>query len=513
MRLASVVASLVMCFTFGNASDFSVAAELAFPYRASVRGGHVPIRSGPGEEFYETDRLSEGDQVEVYRHDSGGWCAIRPPAESFSWVPADRLELTENPSLARVVVVPTKTRIGSVLSDIHDVEYISLREGEIVELLGSKALSGPSTRAPQSWFKIAPPAGEFRWIHNSQLVRSNSETTASEVPPPVPSPNDQTAQQPVTIETFPLESPEATSQPVETPPSVDVNPERRVPVIRASFQNQADMAEPQSAVATPTVSAATNDSSVHHSPTNHANIESDTVTWRAVAAPTDPLSAPEPSSFEVKFRALNVMLSRTVLAEVDQWDLEPIQQQTKLLAELATTAEQHAKVQSFLSKLGQFADLQQRRQRIEQQPSNFVASANHLQPATTSVLAKPNPMPPVKVDGTIPPNPEMPVILGRQRASNASQPIPVPTGTSANVDNSIFDGTGTLISVVSRRQGLPELALTDSKGRILKFVTPPPGRNAFSLVNKQVGVIGQSSYLRELNKPHITARRIVPLQR
>ena len=44
--------------------------------------------SGPGKNYYPTDKLHKGEKVEIYRHDPGGWCAIKPPRQSFSWVSA-----------------------------------------------------------------------------------------------------------------------------------------------------------------------------------------------------------------------------------------------------------------------------------------------------------------------------------------------------------------------------------------------------------------------------------------
>ena len=51
-----------------------------------ITADDVYVRSGPGENYYPTDKLKAGQEVEVYRHDPGGWYAIRPPKGSFSWV-------------------------------------------------------------------------------------------------------------------------------------------------------------------------------------------------------------------------------------------------------------------------------------------------------------------------------------------------------------------------------------------------------------------------------------------
>src|SRR6185503_5759455 len=69
---------------------------VGFPYRASITADTGAVRSGPGEEYYETSGLRRGDEVEVYRHDPHGWCAIRPPQGSFSYVPAEHLKLLDD---------------------------------------------------------------------------------------------------------------------------------------------------------------------------------------------------------------------------------------------------------------------------------------------------------------------------------------------------------------------------------------------------------------------------------
>jgi len=153
--------------TFCALSSISHAEE-SFPYTVAIEAAEVAVHSGPGAEFYETERLSSGSEIEVYRH-VGDWCAIRPTADSFSWVAAEHLEITDTPTLARVINVPVKTRVGSKFSDVHDVEYISLQLGEVVELIGTKMLATDDEDEPQRWFRISPPAGEFRWIHKDAL--------------------------------------------------------------------------------------------------------------------------------------------------------------------------------------------------------------------------------------------------------------------------------------------------------------------------------------------------------
>jgi uncharacterized protein YgiM (DUF1202 family) len=132
------------------------AAELEFPYEAYINADDVYVRSGPGRDYYPTDKLRKGDAVEVYRHDPGGWLAIRPPRGSFCWVSSRHLDQLED-NLAAVNSERVVARVGSSFSDVRDVIQVRLERDEKVEILEQ-----PSPESP--WCKIAPPAGEFRWI-------------------------------------------------------------------------------------------------------------------------------------------------------------------------------------------------------------------------------------------------------------------------------------------------------------------------------------------------------------
>ena len=74
-----------------------------------------------------------------------------------------------------------------------------------------------------------------------------------------------------------------------------------------------------------------------------------------------------------------------------------------------------------------------------------------------------------------------------------------------------FDTSGRLINVVSQRPNAPPYAIVNSDRVVLAFVTPAPGVNLRPFIGKQVGVSGQRGFIPELNKPHVTAQRINPL--
>ena len=112
-----------------------------FPYRTVVAADDVYVRSGPGQNYYPTDKLKRGAEVEVYRHDPGGWCAIRPVDGSFTWVSSRFLKPTED-NLAVVTEEGVQARVGSQFSDIRDVVQVRLQKGEVVELLDRPPRAG-----------------------------------------------------------------------------------------------------------------------------------------------------------------------------------------------------------------------------------------------------------------------------------------------------------------------------------------------------------------------------------
>ena len=71
------------------------AQDRKFPYEAVVDLDSEYVRSGPGPNFYPTDKLPRGAKVMVHRHDPGGWCMIAPPVGSFSWILAKNVKKTE----------------------------------------------------------------------------------------------------------------------------------------------------------------------------------------------------------------------------------------------------------------------------------------------------------------------------------------------------------------------------------------------------------------------------------
>ena len=128
LPIAAILCSLACCV----AAAAQAAPDQTFPYKAYVTADDVYVRSGPGDNYYPTDKLKAGDQVEVYRHDPGGWLAIRPVPGSFCWVAGRFLQIgTKN--IATVSEEHVAARVGSRFSDIRDVIQVRLHRGELVE--------------------------------------------------------------------------------------------------------------------------------------------------------------------------------------------------------------------------------------------------------------------------------------------------------------------------------------------------------------------------------------------
>lgn len=204
--------SLFCCAALAISSATSVvlAQDSQYPYTAYVSVDAAYVRSGPGKHYYPTDKLRRGDAVEVYREDPGGWLAIRPPAKSFSWVPASVLQPTKN-NLAVVTGDRVASHVGSRVNDSHNVIEVRLERGEEVEIIAAEAITSDGQQ--QLWCKISPPSGEFRWIYGrfvdrtkpmpvAPTIASAAAAPAATVVPPAVAPPSTPAPDAVASGTF-----------------------------------------------------------------------------------------------------------------------------------------------------------------------------------------------------------------------------------------------------------------------------------------------------------------------
>lgn len=182
---------LLSCFALAALPSSLIGAENPFPYKAYVSADNVNVRSGPGQSYYATDALKEGQEVEVYKHEPGGWCAIRPPAGSFSWISSHHIKPTRD-NLAVVTEENAAVRIGSKFRDVRDVIHVRLHKNEVVEVL--EAPRGTGGGGANNWYKIAPPSGEFRWVNIKHLETEEMRAEARHRRGERPARNDSLAE-------------------------------------------------------------------------------------------------------------------------------------------------------------------------------------------------------------------------------------------------------------------------------------------------------------------------------
>jgi hypothetical protein len=301
-------------FVFAIARTPAAAAELS-PYEARVVATGASVHSGPGERFYPTDTLALGDVVEVYKDKPNGWLAIRPPVNSFSWVAGSDLKLRDD-GLAEVINDDVASRIGSRLSDQHNAAQVRLKKGEVVEVLDEEVIEG------ETWSKIAPPAGEFRWIRASLVERIGVVQTASAEST---APANTNASEPKSA--------------AEAPPLISEPPASSAPAAPAAVA-------PVSA--TPVASAAP----------------------AAQPAARQQAAGPVADDLSRELTAIELRLSRMVAAPVNLWNTERLERDaTQLLSRAQTMAERDA-VQVTLNKIQQFAAIGLRSNQVPAIPTS-----------------------------------------------------------------------------------------------------------------------------------------------
>ena len=92
--MRTIVIAMMLVTSLAALTDQATAQSRneKFPYDAVIADDEVYARSGPGREYYPTNRLRKGDHVRVIRHDHGGWFMIEPPSPSFALVRQDHVQ-------------------------------------------------------------------------------------------------------------------------------------------------------------------------------------------------------------------------------------------------------------------------------------------------------------------------------------------------------------------------------------------------------------------------------------
>jgi uncharacterized protein YgiM (DUF1202 family) len=430
------VAALLLC------SATSALAEVTNPYEARIVVASAPVRSGPGERFYSTETLAEGETVEVYREHADGWLAIRPSKSSFSWVFGRHLRMRED-GFGIIEKDEVASRIGSQFDGQRNAVQVKLRRGEVVEVLDKDSSGG------ETWYKIAPPAGEFRWIYAPHAKRVRSLAISE----------SERDGQPIVVATSANEESDAADNKTidasgdTTTATPDATPDETWRAASADRPSASDDMIPP--------------------PLSSSESAPPTTTLQQT---TEPANGPAPGPADLvsnvsgalgrRLTEIELRLSRMVAAPTTQWNTERLERDAEaLLAQAQSPAERDA-VKATLAKMDQFKAIGQRYQQM---------TAN----------------------GTIPGTPSITPI---------SQSLDGPTEGDGR-----YDAVGVLRPVVSKRPGAPRFALVDERGQVISFVTPTPDMNLQPYLGHRVGVVGNRGFIPEFHRAHVTAGRVTPL--
>lgn len=149
----------------GNEQDGSA------PYIVFVAESSAHARCGPGKQHYRTESLRRGQELEVYVETEAGWLGVRPPDDSFCWMPAAAVDFSDGEETATIIEDETKAWIGTNLGQARRYRWqVQLDAGEPVTIIGKTERE--DTDGTKTWLRIVPPSGEFRWIHRDQIVES-----------------------------------------------------------------------------------------------------------------------------------------------------------------------------------------------------------------------------------------------------------------------------------------------------------------------------------------------------
>lgn len=470
IRALTVVASLTAT---------TIAAD-EFPYDAYVAVDQAEVVAGPGHRFYATDRLERGAKVEIYREEPSGWLAIRPTDGAFSWTPAESIERLKDDATLGRVKQSTPAWIGTAAEHVSEHrQQVTLKTGEMVQILGEKSVGEGGQR--QKWLKIAPPAGEFRWIHLRDVSRQMPEINAAEDSDCEPMNSDKTpsAEEPRrfqvgerAIALQEIEPPSAARidrfvepaqfQSAASGSSKTLSPDGFVPRKRRT----GDSASPMTAPSAPNFRS--NNAAPIRQPVDPApRVVASTQAARAqpVGASASASSGVSDAYFQHQLEQIEVDLSLMLAQDRSQWNLAPFRERAQQLVEQGADPATRGRARLTLDKINQF-----------EEAFDIASSARVTSAANTSGVAP---------------------------AENNSLADPR------------YDAQGWLKPVVSRKSDRPAApyAVVDQEGQPVCFVTPSPGLNLNRYLNKPVGLYGRRGMLEELHKPHVLAERVIDLDR
>ncbi len=454
MRLrAAIAASILIC------SGTTLPAG-EFPYRATINADDVYVRSGPGQDYYATEKLKRGEIVEVYRHDPGGWFAVRPPSASHSYVSA-RYVRELGGGLLEVTTEGMVARVGSALSAARDVWQVKLRKGEQLEMWDE----GPTESG--AWYRIAPPAGEFRWVYGRYVDRADGTSFEDELLDPRGSDRDLAPGRDVSLRRS--QAREFASEPPlrdrSARPTRAVSYDRQA--TRAGYDDEVELDQnPRPAPASlrgrePELPPR----SIHDAPNAHA----------------------------LELEKIEAELTIAVAREDEIGRLDELLDRAVEVADTARSERDQVRAEDLIERIRRFAALGRQIRRADEQ---MLLTIQQQQREGRRAAAPARDVPAAAMASADVPNPPF---AGDGHDLEAA---------SMELIDSRFDGEGRLVRVTSKRIGAPQYVLLDGDNRVQSYVTAAPGVNLRAYEGRYVGVVGARGYATELKSPHVMAQRV-----
>ncbi|MHB8900891.1 MAG: hypothetical protein ACYC6Y_19250, partial [Thermoguttaceae bacterium] len=364
------------------------------------------------------------------------------------------------------------------------------------------------------WYRIAPPAGEFRWIFGRMVdpdyknsgVRESEGVTSPLVLPPRPPARPDTAgntdpEEPARLSDLlePNDTARAGDVAVIEPPVLDLSAEnlgqaveeapseRRQARWIAADDDSTDPPAPQpSRAEKPAAHEEPVDDAGQTKASPAGNVregtgyispgipELNTAEQQPESAPAT--AKPAATPFAKTLERLEFELAQMLAEEPTVWSFTELEIQAQSLLERAGTAVERGKVRLLLKKIAQSVDVQERY-------AKFVDSE-------------------IQHDR-------------REKQLDELRTESVPDGSkdspAAGQVAQQYDGYGRLGRVVSSERDAPRYALVDEKGKVACFVTPAPGLNLDSYVGTKIGIVGTTGFIPRRQARHITAKHITPL--
>ncbi|QEG40747.1 SH3 domain-containing protein [Roseimaritima ulvae] len=525
---------------------------LVDPYVVFTAHEKVYARCGPAGEYYRTDPLRLGQELDVYLETDDGWLGIRPPEGSFSWVPASSIDADPAGRSGIVVDRRAVAWIGTHLGRARKYRWqVQLAEGEQVTILGQTERN--SGEGPELWYRIVPPSGEFRWVHRSQIAESSEELV--QMHRQIDSDRNaerrsRDADQPQKLSSRELESfadaplvvaadaeLDAADQPYAEQANAARNPfedQRRSDAV-ANQTTQTPRSSPSATASEaveptedmedqPVGSGVARTSFVEPEMSVESSVQlRDIESGRKAVPPAQDLAADdsswvtgnrEPAVRQVAASGPAIRNASTrgtlqettppVLKSVDQ--LTPLQQQ------------QQARQ---LSQRVVNADIDELQLELSRQMAAG-ASAAMVEPirrrAQMWIEQLSDPLDRERARVLIERVEQYQRVSRRRDGQPPLVPgatsLPTVTPASAAVPNARpFDREGYLVQVYSARPDSPSFALNNGAGQTLAYVSPAPGVNLRQHLNAKVGLQGEMSYLTGLETPHFIAKRVVRISR